>query len=182
MKFCNITKIILIFSIFCFMLPIKAQDRMITITPIKKISTSNKNLLEGDIVTFQDINSKKTLEGIIKTITPNGFMGKQASLLISNIHYTNSNDNYFGQIYLNGSEHETYQDLADGGLVPAFEFIRGGEVTLTPEKTKLTVFLNNSQKPDIPIKISPAQKISTAHDEIELNDKLKFIVCYSVDN
>ena len=58
-------------------------------------------------------------------------MGKQASLLISNIHYTNSNDNYFGQIYLNGSEHETYQDLADGGLVPAFEFIRGGEVTLT---------------------------------------------------
>ena len=123
MKFFNIVKIVLIFSIFCFMLPTKAEDRMITITPIKKISTADKNLLEGDIVAFKDINSNKELKGIIKIIIPNGFMGKQASLLISNIHYTNSNNNYFGQIYLNGSEHETYQDLADGGFVPAFEFI-----------------------------------------------------------
>lgn len=158
------------------MLPTKAEDRMITITPIKKISTSDKNLLEGDIVAFKDIDSNKELKGIIKIIIPNGFMGKQASLLISNIHYTNSNNNYFGQIYLNGNEHETYQDLADGGFVPAFEFIRGGEVILLPDKSKLTIFLNNNQKPDIPIKISPIERISTAHNEIEINDKLKFIV------
>ena len=101
------------------MLPTKAEDRMITITPIKKISTSDKNLLEGDIVTFQDINSKKTLEGIIKTITPNGFMGKQASLLISNIHYTNSNNNYFGQINSMNNQNVNPSSISSGtGIQP----------------------------------------------------------------
>ncbi len=176
MKFYNFAKIILIFSLFCFVLPIKAEERMITITPIKKISTANKNLQEGDIVTFQDVNSQKTLEGIIKKITPNGFMGKKATLIITNIHYLDFLDNYFGQIYINGNEHETYGNLANMGIVPAIELIRGGEVNLIPQKTELTVFLNNSQKPDIPIKISPIQRISTTHDETEINDKLKFIV------
>ena len=55
MKFYNLTKIIVFFSIFCFMLPIKAEDRIITITPTEKISTANKNLLEGDIVGFKDV-------------------------------------------------------------------------------------------------------------------------------
>ena len=176
MKFYNFAKIVLIFAIFCFMLPTKAEDKMVTITPIEKISTSNKHLQEGNIVTFQDINSKKTLEGIIRKITPNGFMGKKATLVITNIHYIDYLDNYFGQIYINGNEHETYGDLANVGIVPAIEFVRGGEVTLIPNKTKLTVFLNNKQKPDIPIKISPNQRISTSNDKIELNDKLKFIV------
>ena len=176
MKFYNLTRIIVFFSIFCFMLPIKAEDRIITITPTEKISTANKNLLEGDIVGFKDVDSKKELKGTIRKITPNGFMGKQASLIIDNIHYINSNDNYSAKIYINGNEHETYQDLADIGIAPTFEFIRGGEVILTPEKTKLTTILNNNNKKDIPIKIAAEQRISTAHNEIEINDKLKFKV------
>ncbi len=69
-----------------------------------------------------------------------------------------------------------YQDMAEAGIVPVVGIIRGGEVILKPDKTKITVFFSdyiNSE--DTPVKIRPAQKISTCYDEIEVGDKIKFV-------
>ena len=65
--------------------------------------------------------------------------------------------------------------MTNYGILPATYVIRGGEVILKPEKTQLVVFFSdyiNSE--NTPVKITPAQKISTSYDEIEVGDKIKF--------
>ncbi len=152
-----------------------AEEVPITITPVKKISTADKTLQEGSIVEFKNVKNNEIITGMIKELTPNGFAGEQATLLISNFKYQNSDKKLNGEVYIKGGEHKKYQDLADGGIVPVVGIIRGGEVVLKPEKTKITVFFSdyiNSE--NTPIKIKPAQKISTCYDEIEVGDKIKF--------
>lgn len=152
-----------------------AEEVPITITPVKKISTADKTLQEGSIVEFKNVKNNEIITGIIKELTPNGFAGEQATLLISDFKYQNSDKKLNGEVYIKGGEHKKYQDLADGGIVPVVGIIRGGEVVLKPEKTKITVFFSdyiNSE--NTPIKIKPAQKISTCYDEIEVGDKIKF--------
>ena len=152
-----------------------AEEVPVTITPVHKISTGDKYLKEGNTVEFRDTTTGEGITGIIKEITPNGFAGEPASLLIDNFKYKNSDKILNGQIYVKGGEHKKYQNLADNGIVPATVIIRGGEVILKPDKTKLTVFFSdyiNSE--DTPVKITPAQKISTCYDEIEVGDKIKF--------
>lgn len=152
-----------------------AEEVPITITPVKKISTADKTLQEGSIVEFKNIKNDEIITGMIKELTPNGFAGEQATLLISDFKYQNSDKKLNGEVYIKGGEHKKYQDLADGGIVPVVGIIRGGEVVLKPEKTKITVFFSdyiNSE--NTPIKIKPAQKISTCYDEIEVGDKIKF--------
>ena len=154
-----------------------AEEIPVTITPVKKISTSNKNLRVGDIVYFKDVKSGEEINALVKEIQPNSFAGKEASLYITNFKYSNSNTPLHGQIYINGGEHKKYQAMADAGLVPANIFIRGGEVILKPEKTKLTIFFNDYDNfEEAPLKIKPAQIISTCYDEIEVGDKIKFEV------
>lgn len=156
-------------------MPAFAGSKAITITPVEKISTTDKNLHEGDVVTFREIESDKTIQGVIRKITPNGFMGQQAYLLINSFEYTDSKQKLQGQIYLKGNEHKKYQDAADGGFAPVAEFIRGGEVILYPDKTKLTLFINSNKQEDcLSLKITPAEKITTCYDEIEVGDKIKF--------
>lgn len=153
-----------------------AEEVPVIITPIKKITTADKNLQEGSTVEFKDINSGELINAIIKELTPNGFAGEQASILISDFKYKNSNKTLNGQIFIKGGEHKKYQDMADAGIVPVVGIIRGGEVILKPDKTKITVFFSdyiNSE--DTPIKIKPAQKISTCYDEIEVGDRIKFV-------
>ena len=116
------------------------------------------------------------INAIIKELTPNGFAGEQASILISDFKYKNSNKTLNGQVFIKGGEHKKYQDMADAGFVPVIGIIRGGEVILKPDKTKITVFFSdyiNSE--DTPIKIKPAQNISTCYDEIEVGDRIKFV-------
>lgn len=152
-----------------------AEEVPVTITPVKKITTADKNLHEGDYVDFKDVKTGNIITGIIKELTPNGFAGEQATILISNFHYKATGKRLNGQIYIKGGEHLKYQELANNGIVPATYFIRGGEVILKPEKSELVVFLSdfiNSE--DTPVKITAAQKISTCHDEIEIGDKIKF--------
>ena len=142
----------------------------------KKPPPADKNLQEGSTVEFKDINSGELITAIIKELTPNGFAGEQASILISNFKYKNSNKTLNGQVFIKGGEHKKYQDMADAGFVPVIGIIRGGEVVLKPDKTKITVFFSdyiNSE--DTPIKIKPAQKISTCYDEIEVGDRIKFV-------
>lgn len=153
-----------------------AEEVPVTITPVNKITTSNKSLQEGSLLEFKDIKTEEIITGIIKEITPNGFEGQNASLLIDNFKYKNSAKTLNGQLFIKGGEHKKYQDMAEAGIVPVVGIIRGGEVVLKPDKTKITVFFSdyiNSE--DTPIKIRPAQKISTCYDEIEVGDKIKFV-------
>ena len=154
-----------------------AEEFPVTITPIKKISTGDKNLKEGNIVDFKDVKTGEEITAMVKEMHPNSFAGEVASLYITNFKYKNSDKPLSGQLYLKGGEHKRYQDMADGGITPANVLIRGGEVILKPEKTRMTVYLNdyvNSE--DSPLKIKPVQKISTCYDEIEVGDKIKFTV------
>ena len=152
-----------------------AEEVPVTITPIQKISTGDKHLKEGDTVDFTDVNTGEEITGIIKELTPNGFAGAPASILITNFKYKNSDKILNGEIYIKGGEHKKYQNLADNGIAPAAIIIRGGEVILKPKKTQLTVFFSDYINcEDTPVKITPAQKISTCYDEIEVGDKIKF--------
>ncbi len=167
--------------VFCS-LPVFSEEIHITITPLTKIATNDKKLKEGDTVYFKDVKTGEEISGLIRELTPNGFAGEQASMLISNFKYKNSDKVLDGQIYLKGGEHKKYQDMANAGFAPVNAIIRGGEVILKPEKTRLTIFLNdyiNSE--DTPIKIRAAQKISTCYDEIEVGDNLKFVVSKDVN-
>ena len=169
-----IKKLILI-SLLMIGISSYAEEIPVTITPVNKISTGDKHLKEGSTVEFTDVKTGEGITGIIKELTPNGFAGEPASILINNFKYKNSDKILNGQIYVKGGEHKKYQTLADNGIVPATVIIRGGEVILKPDKTKLTVFFSdyfNSE--DTPVKITPAQKISTCYDEIEVGDKIKF--------
>lgn len=153
-----------------------AEEVPVTITPVNKITTSDKSLQEGSLLEFKDIKTEEIITGIIKEITPNGFEGQNASLLIDNFKYKNSTKKLNGQLFVKGGEHKKYQDMAEAGIVPVVGIIRGGEVVLKPDKTKITVFFSdyiNSE--DTPVKIRPAQKISTCYDEIEVGDKIKFV-------
>lgn len=154
-----------------------AEEVPVTITPLTKITTADKNLKEGDYVEFKDVNSGEIITGMIKELTPNGFEGQQASLYIDSFRYKNSDKILNGNIYIKGSEHKKHQEFANNsGLGFTTEYIRGGEVILKPEKTQLIVFFSdfiNSE--ETPIKIKPAQKISTCYDEIEVGDKIKFV-------
>ena len=152
-----------------------AEDIPVTVTPIQKISTCDKNLKEGDTVYFKDIKTGEEISATIKEIQPNSFAGEVASLYITNFKYKNSPKILSGQIYIKGGEHKKYQDMTEAGIAPVNVLIRGGEVILKPEKTKLTIFFNdyvNSE--DSPLKIKAAQKISTCYDEIEVGDRIKF--------
>ena len=152
-----------------------AEEVPITITPVKKISTADKTLQEGSIIEFKNVKNDEIITGMIKELTPNGFAGEQATLLISDFKYKNSDKKLNGEVYIKGGEHKKYQDLADSGIAPVIGIIRGGEVVLKPEKTKITVFFSdyiNSE--NTPIKIKPAQNISTCYDEIQVGDIIKF--------
>lgn len=154
-----------------------AEEIPITITPVTTISTASKSLQEGDTIEFKDINTNKIITGVVKELKPNGFAGEQAAIFIDNFKYKDSDKILNGNIYIKGNEHKKHQEFANNNLFGTTTiFIRGGEVILKPEKTKLVIFFNdyvNSE--DTPVKIKPAQKISTCYDEIEIGDKIKFI-------
>lgn len=150
-----------------------AEEIPVTITPVQKISTADKHLMEGDTLEFKNINTNEIITGVVKELTPNGFEGQQAAILIDNFKYKNSDKILNGNVYIKGGEHKKAQEFANA--VSTTYFIRGGEVILKPEKTKLVVFFSdyiNSE--DTPVKIKPAQHITTCYDEIEIGDKIKF--------
>lgn len=154
-----------------------AEEVPVTITPLEKISTADKNLHEGDTVEFKDTKTGEIITGIIKELTPNGFAGEQAALLINNFKYKNSSKKLNGEVFVKGGEHKKYQDMADIGIAPVIGIIRGGEVILKPNKSEITVFFSDYINSDTtPVKIKPAQKISTCYDETEVGDRIKFII------
>ena len=155
-----------------------AEEIPVVITPLQKISTADKTLMEGDTLEFIDINTNEIITGIVKELTPNGFEGQQAALLIDNFKYKNSDKFLNGNIYVKGGEHKKHQEFANNvSFGTTTIFIRGGEVILKPDKTKLVVFFSDYINSEVtPVKIKPVQHISTCYDEIEVGDKIKFTI------
>lgn len=155
-----------------------AEEVPVTITPVQKISTTDKHLMEGDTLEFKNINTNEIITGVVKELTPNGFQGQEATILIDNFKYKNTQKPLNGNIYIKGGEHKKHQEFANNNsLGTTTYFIRGGEVILKPDKTKLVVFLSDYINSETtPAKIKPAQHITTCYDEIEVGDKIKFTV------
>ena len=155
--------------------PVFSEEIPVTITPTKKISTSNDKLEVGDVVEFRDVKTNEIILGTVREIKNNGIAGVQASLLINNFKYKSNGKVLSGELYVKGSEHEVYQEFSN--YFGASAWVRGGEVILLPGKTQLTVFLNKQGgKEEAAIQLRPAQKISTCYNEIEAGDKIRFIV------
>lgn len=153
-----------------------AEEVPVVLTPVQKISTANKNLMEGDVLEFKDVNTGEIVTGVLKELKPNGFAGEQASIFISDFKYKNSDKTLSGEVFVKGGEHKKHQEFANNiSIGTTSVLIRGGEVVLQPDKTKMTVFFSDYIKSeDTPVRITPAQKISTCYDEIEVGDKIKF--------
>lgn len=117
-----------------------AFEHILQVTPIKKVTTSNENLLEGDVVEFKVIEStlpekiKKgdIVSGYITYYEPNGFAGKEAILHIEQFQ-TSNGYKLNGMIFAKGNQHNQIMEFKETLGIPAL-WMRGGEVNLIPKK------------------------------------------------
>lgn len=124
-----------------------AIEHTIKVTPVKKITTSNENLLEGDIVEFKVIDStlpekiKKgdIVSGYITYYEPNGFAGKEATLHIEQFQ-TAKGDKLDGMIYAKGDQHNQIMEFKETLGIPAI-WLRGGEVNLIPKNDVFLLYM-----------------------------------------
>lgn len=176
-------KILILFILFLFASCISASAEDITfrVTPAKLITTAHKNSLsEGDVVYFKTLDSAGDLKkgdiitGTVLSYEENGFAGKYAKVVLGNFQGKNMRIN--GKISVLGNEHYNKNFS---------EYVRGGEVILKPligeYELTLQTHLSGTSAKKIPLKIQPAQNISTTNDETQVGDILRFQViedCY----
>lgn len=139
--------------LFLFFLPLVSFSKEIPvkIKPVKKITTSNTKLMEGDLLDFEIIQdvfvgSKihlkegQRVQGCITSIENNDFESQPAKIYIENFVI---NDNKLiklnGIIYRSGNEHASLSELF-GPLG-----LRGGEVQIKPEKDVFTIYIEEKQ-------------------------------------
>jgi len=128
-----------------------AKDIDVKITPLRKISTANVNLNEGDNIYFtttEDVDLGKTLylragttvSGTITSIVNNSFTCQEASIYAENFHLLNTSGktvNLKGILYIKGRTHWMFMQF-----IPIFyEFVRGGEVKILPKRDIFTLYL-----------------------------------------
>ncbi len=110
--------------------PVLAERVLVDITPVKKISTSKDEFMEGDYVDFKVIGTDKIVRGLVVKYQENGMAGKEAQLTIENFRALNSDEKYSGTVFLRGNLHDGamlfFTDLAN--------LVRGGEVKAIPDK------------------------------------------------
>lgn len=126
----------LLLSLLTF-LPAMAERTAVEITPVEKITTSNDQFLEGDYVDFKVVGSDKLVRGLIVKYEENGFGGKEAVLVIDQLRAVNSDDKYSGTLSLHGNEHNIAGAFWGVDYAP---YIRGGEVTIIPDKDIFTIW------------------------------------------
>jgi len=132
-------KILLIFIVFLTSINfVKAEENLLTVTPVSKFSSSHKNVYEGDEVLFKVKNETEILKkddiitGTILRYEPNGFYGQKANVIFGNFKTSNGKA-IKGKIYLSGNEHATFQEFSNSSGMVLNGFIRGGEINLKPE-------------------------------------------------
>lgn len=161
---------------------VMAGDLLLKVTPIHILTTCKKNFFEGDDVIFKiaednaEFKKDDIITGTILKYKQNGFNGEEANLTIGNFRKADGKK-FNGSLYISGNQHETYQEYMNGTTSDflAMPIIRGGEVKVKPDQL-LTVIINNKEQTEevIPVKIKPAQTISTCNNEIQINDIIRF--------
>lgn len=125
---------------------IQAKELIVEITPVNKITTGGKNLQEGDFVDFRVVNDNDKLKkgeivtGLVTYLDPNGFAGKTAALNIEQFQIKTTKEKLKGGIYLDGSAHNQIMEFKDHLLLPTM-YVRGGEITLKPDKHTFVIYL-----------------------------------------
>lgn len=118
------------------------------VTPTQKITTAKKNsLAEGDIVNFRVTKDTKTLKqgdmvtGIVTSIEDNGFVGKEAQVLIENFRCNGKKLD--GEIYLHGNVHKKLNDFVDRSMSEFIILMRGGEVIVKPNEQEFLLYIKD---------------------------------------
>ncbi len=129
----------------------------VRITPLKKITTSNPLLKEGDFVEFVVVSDVKITDnfqlnkgekavGMITKLVDNGFNGDVATVLIDQFEIKReSGEKYLfhGQIKKEGKNHDKAIGAYNYVLGPAAFWIRGGEVQMKPKRDTYTIYMYN---------------------------------------
>ncbi len=128
-----------VFFTFLFLalniLPTFAKTEIL-VTPIEKITTANNSINEGDYIDFKVLGTDKKLRGLIVKYQENGFGGIEAILVVDQFRAINSDDNYEGTIAINGNQHNQIMEFFASWAI----YIRGGEVTIIPDKDIFTLW------------------------------------------
>jgi len=102
--------------------------------------------------------------------------GQEAQIEISNFKKDNG-ESVSGKITIIPQNHKNFQEFSNYFSLVCFDFIRGSEIILKPDIHKFiinNVPTNTDNKTAAVLK--PANEISTAFDEIETGDIIKFVV------
>lgn len=123
-------KIVLLLTLLSLSLPALAEKTLINITPVEKITTAKDEINEGDYVNFKVLNSDKIVRGLVVKYEQNSWLGKEAILVIDQFRDMESGESLEGTISIKGNQHNQA-----GELFTWFDlWIRGGEVTILPDK------------------------------------------------
>ncbi len=123
-----------------------AAEYVIKVTPSEKFTTANDKIQEGDETYFKVIKSNypkikqgEKISGIVTFYEANGFAGKEAVISIEQFK-TNDGVELKGMIYAKGNQHNQLMEFNETTLIPPM-WMRGGEVTLIPDKDIFLLYL-----------------------------------------
>ena len=114
-------------------LPAYAGKTIVEITPLKKFTTANNKVAEGNYVDFKVVGTDKIVRGLIVDYQENGFWGQEAVVVLDKFHAVNSKEKYEGTIELNGNQHNGIMEFEPLGFWGG-TWVRGGEITIKPNK------------------------------------------------
>lgn len=168
-------KIFIILFLLLFIIKVEASP--IIVTPVEEISTSTKNFQLGNSYGFRNIKTNEIYQGKVIYYRPNGMLGQEAQIEISNFTDSTKKD-ISGKITIIPDNHKKFQEFMNYFSMAAFNFVRGSEILLKPDIHQFVLDNDNSKKAIIPIR--PAQEISTCYDELEISDVIEFTVIENV--
>ena len=144
----------------------------ITVTPAEEINTSKKDFQIGNTYKFKNVNNNKIYTGNVIFYRPNGFLGQEAQIEISN--FIDEKGNYLpGKITIIPDNHKKFQEFMNYFALSAFGFVRGSEIILKPDVHQF-IISNNNLGNELIIPIQPMETISTSDDELEYGDIIEF--------
>lgn len=169
----------IILFLFLLILTSSANAEPVSITPVKTITTSVKEFQIGNLYQFRDVKNGDIYNGYVTYYRPNGILGQEAQIEISNFTKTNGQP-IPGTITIIPSNHETFQEFMNYFSSAYFMFIRGSEIILKPDEHVFLINNTSTKKEQSVIVIKPNEEISTATNSLESLDEVEFIVVNDV--
>ena len=165
--------------IFMLMLTGSVYAEPISITPIQTISTAQKDFKLGNSYQFKDVKNGDVYNGNITFYRPNGIMGQEAQLEISN--FTNAKGQFIpGKVTIIPKNHETLQEFMNYVSFSYFMLVRGSEICLEPNKHVFLINNSDIKKEQTIVTIKPNEEISTCENTLEYSDEIEFVVVNDV--